>query len=125
MRVTLSLLLMLAMAPASAGWELTSMTTAGDSIYLDPTTIRRNGTIRRVWALTNLKQRDPQDGEMSRRSLVEYDCKEERTRTIQQTLHAEQNALGNVIRTSNLPGAWEFIAPGTIGDTALKFVCSR
>ena len=42
--------------------------------YFDPATIRKDGNMRRVWRVQELKQRTA-DGEKSRRMRIEYDCK--------------------------------------------------
>ena len=60
---------------------------------IDRATLLSNGSLRRVWQLQNLKQRD-RDGEMSRRALVEYDCREAKNRTLSLSMHPEPMAGG-------------------------------
>ena len=73
MRFVLAALLLLATIPAWAEWVRLGETDTAIH-YLDPATIRKDSNLRRVWELQDLKVRLP-DGELSRRTLFEYDCK--------------------------------------------------
>ena len=92
--------------------------------YLDPATIRRDRSLRRVWELYDLKVR-AKGGEMSRRAFSEYDCKEERFRMLSNTAHSGPMAAGETLSAWNTPGEWIYIAPGTLAEYALKYVCAR
>jgi hypothetical protein len=123
MRLVLCLLLNLAAAPAWADW-VKVIDNDVVVIYIDPATIRKDGNIRRVWELYDLKQRD-RDGEMSRRVLYEYDCKEERYRFLSLSAHSEPMAGGRVLNTGSSPTAWDYVAPGTVAATKMQFVCAK
>ena len=62
---------------------------------------------------------------MSRRILVEYDCKEERYRVLSISGHSGPMAGGETLGSDSSRGNWNYIAPGTIGETVLKFVCAK
>lgn len=80
MRIILCFLITLVAAPALAGWERVA---ENDDVtyYIDPATIQKDGDSRKVWKILDLKQKGKND-EMLRKALVEYDCKEERSRTL-------------------------------------------
>jgi len=123
MRVILCFLIALAAAPAWAEWV--SMSENDDpATYVDPATVRKDGNLRRAWMVQDLKQKG-KNGEMSRRTLVEYDCKEERSRPISYSLHTEPKSGGQMLLTNDYYGRWTAIVSGTDGAFALYFVCTR
>jgi len=124
MKTLLLALALLVTGPAWADWLL--VTESNDHYeYIDATTIRRDRNLRKVWELQDLKLRH-KDGEMSRRYRSEYDCKEIRFRFLSVTSFADSMGRGKVtaMETAQSPG-WTDIAPNTIAETTLKFVCSR
>ena len=115
---------LLAAIPARAEWVKVIETYEGWD-YFDPTTIRRVGGLRRVWQMQDLKLREP-SGELSRRLLGEYDCKEDRWRILSFTLHSGPLALGEILANrSSEPSKWFDVAPGTVAETLLRLVCTR
>jgi hypothetical protein len=122
MRVLLCLLAFVS-APAWAEWVRVDGTNIANH-YIDPTTIKKDGNLRRVWDLQDLKQRD-EDGKMSIRTLVEYDCKEDRLRPLSFSTHSERMGGGNVLFTVDIDGKWAYIAPETVAATKLKVVCAK
>jgi hypothetical protein len=118
--------LMLVTCPAWAGWEFVSIDAVGDRHYIDPTTVRKNGSMRLVWGLTNLAVRD-KDGELSLRSRYEYDCIKERWRTISFSTHSGPDASGVVLMNSSLNDTfpWRDVPPGTVSSAKFEYVCAR
>jgi len=106
-----------------AKWELVA---AGRSalMYIDTETIHKEGPIRKVWERTNFIERQ-RFGEMSRRSRVEYDCTNLRSRLLSISGFSEISNNGDVLYNSPLNNSWDDIAPDTLSDSKLKFVCSR
>ena len=94
-------------------------------VYIDRTSIRKEGNLRKVWELQDLKERDKVGGELSRRLIIEYDSKQERSRILSITSHKEQMARGKVIDKLDEPGKWEDIAPSSISGSFLKLVCAK
>ena len=123
MRVVLTVLLMLATAPAWAEWLKVS---ENDTVvfYVDPATLRKDGTLRRVLELQDLKRRD-RDGELSRRSVFEYDCADERYRILSSSAHAGQMATGAVIINVSDPDpdTWDHAPLESVAETLLRLVC--
>jgi hypothetical protein len=94
------------------------------TIYIDPATIKKDGNLSRIWRLHELKQRAT-NGEMSMRSLMEYDCERERFRLLSRSTHSEPIAGGKMLFSNDQVGEWAYIPPETIGATILKIVCSK
>ena len=92
--------------------------------YFDPATIRKDGHIRRVWALQELRKRN-KDGEMSRRMRYEHNCKQERYRILFYTFHSESMAGGEILATGGEDNNWLEIPPATAGETIFNIVCAK
>ena len=95
---------------------------AGNNFYIDPSTIRKDGDLRKVWGIQDLSKRDV-DGEMSRRYREEYDCRAARKRFLSATTHSEPMAAGSTLVSTNEASDWMDIRPNTVGDDILKKVC--
>ena len=95
---------------------------AGNNFYIDPSTIRKDGDLRKVWGIQDLSKRDL-DGEMSRRYREEYDCKAARKRFLSATTHSEPMAAGSTLVSTNEASAWIEVRPNTVADDILKLVC--
>ena len=93
--------------------------------FYDPATIRKDGNIRRVWRLQNFKQLGD-EGEMSRRFRIEYDCKNERDNILSFSGHSELMASGTTLYSHNdTGGKWRDIPPRSSAATILAIVCSK
>jgi hypothetical protein len=122
-KAILTLLLAAMSTGALAEWVKVAETKI-DFLYFDPTTIRNNGNMRRVWELQDLKQ-GTQTGIMSVRALSEYDCKEERFRTLSVTTHSEPMAVGRALDSGDLSGKWHDVPPSSIVSVVFKAVCAK
>lgn len=122
MRIVLCLALALIAAPVLAEW-LRVGETDNATHYLDPVTIRKDGNLRSVWEVQDLKQRDKQ-GVMSRRALFDYDCKKERFRLLSFADHSEPMAKGKVLFSDDEPDIWRNSEPETATAAILKFLCT-
>lgn len=123
MRIILYFLIAVVAAPAWAEWVAVSE--SNDLVaYIEPSSIRKNGNFRKVWQVQDLKQRD-EHGAMSRRLLVEYDCKDERFRVLATSTHPEPMAAGKALVLVDVPSTWAAFAPGTPAEDTLEIVCTR
>ena len=122
---TLLLALMLVTGSAWAEWISVG---SSDTVatYIDPATIRKDGNLRKVWTIQDLKQRSPR-GDMSRRARNEYDCKSERYRVLALSTHSEPMTSGNTLTNYDLENsaAWLQIPPGSPSEIVLKIVCAK
>ena len=92
--------------------------------YYDPATIRKDGNMRRVWVLMDIRKRND-NGAMSTRMRYEYDCKQERYRFLGMSSHSEPMAGGTLLETYGEDNNWMAIAPDTIDETMLEIVCAK
>ncbi len=120
----LALVMVAVSGGAWAQWVEVSANERGTVFYVDPTTIKQNGNLRRYWMLTNLAKAD-KDGDLSYRALAEVDCKEERTRRLQEDYFRAPMASGQGSGGLSSPTEWRYVAPGTSGESLMKFVCSQ
>lgn len=122
MRIVLCLLALIA-APAWADWvklgEVDNLTH-----YIDFTTIRKNGPLRRVWTLDDLDG-GTLNGKMSNLLLREYDCKEERHRILSLAAFSEPMAKGKRLFLDEEPSKWSYIPPNSYSASIIKIVCAN
>ena len=93
LRPYLLTLVMLFTSFAWADWVMLAKGTNGTQLYVDLQTVKKDGNFRKFWQLTNLTSRGVA-GEMSRKSRVEIDCKEERVRALVVTEYSKPMADG-------------------------------
>ena len=106
-------------------WVSLGKSSGGDESYIDFATIRKDGNLRKVWKLTNSKQRDT-DGVMSRLTKTEIDCKQERYKTLALSTHTEQMAGGTTIKNlGEDPYGWSEIPPGSFIWAVMETVCAK
>jgi len=97
--------------------------------YLDQGSVQRNGELVRVYQLTDFATAQWVDARTvvgSIRSLVEYDCRQPRARTLTLEAYSEQMGEGRLVASEQkADAAWEGIAPGGIGGNTRALVCQR
>lgn len=124
MRLVLVCLLVAIAAPAWADWEKI-YESAELTYYVDPETVRKSGDLRVASSMRDLKA-PTTGGEISRRAIVEYDCKAELQNLLVVSVHSGAGATGSTIFRENYPKKdWQFISPGTIAQLILKYVCAQ
>jgi hypothetical protein len=118
MRIVLTLLLLMAAAPAHAEWVRVGKGTTGffsalsDSAYhIDPATLDKNGSFRRIWQIHDMKEKGSQ-GERSTLESVEYDCAAKRMRTLKATGKSQRMARGEIIPLRQVYDEWIILRPG-------------
>jgi hypothetical protein len=116
--------LMMLAGSAWAEWVLYTETQTA-TFYYDAATISNDGSMRRrVWQLTDLRMRH-KDGEMSRRSRIEYDCKQESYRLLTFSAHSEPMAGGTVLKTEGEENNLKPIPPNTVLEMTLNIACAK
>ena len=115
--------LILLASSAQADWAKMGETDEG-SFYIDTASVLRDGHVRQVWELTDLKQRD-EGGEMSRRTRVQYDCKRGRTQVLSISTHWEPMAAGATLLSVAREGLWKEVPPETAYAAAFKLLCAQ
>jgi hypothetical protein len=129
MRILLTLLLLMTAAPAWAQWVKVDTSTKkgffalSDDVvyYIDPSSIAREGSVRRVWEIHDLNSKGTQ-GERSVLASVEYDCKDKRMRTVKATGRSQRMARGEIIPLSGIYGEWMVLRQGTEDEIFFKIL---
>jgi hypothetical protein len=122
MALLVTVLLLTFTSPARGEWVEYVKFRNGDTFYYDPASIKRDGHLRRVWAIENLEQREKY-GALSYRLRWEFDCKKERVRYLSFATFSERMARGTVLASRNSEDAWGDIAPGSAAAIMRKALC--
>ena len=99
-----------------------------NSHHVDPATIRRSGSMVKMWTLLDYKTIQslaPGVSMLSMKTQDEYDCSEVRSRKLYATLYSGKMGGGTVIATSNVTDEWRPISPQTIRENLWKFACGK
>ena len=114
-------LIFIVTTPVRADWLLFNDNDEG-SFYYDSQTIRGTN-LRRV--LLRLEYKSAQNGIRSVRSYEELDCNEGTKRILTISFFSESNLSGSIIGTRDQPGAFRYIAPGSVGAKLFPLVCGK
>ena len=125
-KIIVMLLLAVASSNAAAEWvEVDSdpITT----YYIDPTTIRRDGDLARMRELLDHNAARVRDkvSYLSSRMQSEYDCKQEKLRTLSLSLHSGNMAAGKTLHRTNHPDKWRPVPPGGALEVLWKIACGK
>jgi hypothetical protein len=129
MRVVLTLLLLIATAPARADWvkvgksEKTVLYVMSEETvyYIDPATITKEGNLGRVWEIHDMTEKGPR-GERSILAQVEYDCAEKQMRTLHASGHSQRMAKGEIIALGKPAEDWTILQPGKSTENFYKIL---
>jgi hypothetical protein len=126
-RLLLITLLLLSSRPAYAEWVSVSANNSGETVYVDPGTIRRTGDMVKMWALYDFKtiQTVLDTSFLSRESQREYDCVEERTRRIALTYFTGNMGSGTVVYSDADEQKWEPVQPQSVAQSLWKVACAK
>jgi hypothetical protein len=117
----------LSSTPAYAEWVAIgySESLGGYTVYVDPDTIRRNGDLVKVWALTDYStiQTVADTSFLSSKAQNEFDCAEERQRELAVTWFSGNMGNGNGVWNTTDETKWRPVAPGSVGQGVWKFAC--
>ena len=126
-RIALAWLLAILNGSTAAEWV--GVSDSDDFIvYADPATIRRAGNLVTMSDLTDLKFPRPSPlGKQYSSSTAhsEFDCQDERIRTLYFTLHSGQMGGGDLIETVSESSKWLTIAPESVLKILWRFACGK
>jgi hypothetical protein len=108
---------------AWAEWVKMGETDEG-SLYIDAASVLRDGQLRQVLELMDLKQRD-EGGELSRRIRVQCDCALGLTKVLSISTHVEAMGTGKALVAVAREGLWKEVPPGTAYETSFKLLCAK
>jgi hypothetical protein len=127
------LVTVLAIVPGIALAEWVKVAETPDIVYyVDPATIRRDGSVRKVWEIQDFAAKRP-NGARSRHALFEFDCSAERWRVLSIADHPEPMGSGTAFGKWAGESEWSYIAARTgtnipasaTNRMILRFVCSQ
>ena len=122
-------LLVLNVGSAYAEWMAvaSSESSGGYTVYVDPDTIRHEADGVEMWELYDYKKRGTTGGFsfLSFKKLNEYNCGEERIRTLAVMYHSGNMGNGMVVSTNSEKGKWKRVPAGSVGEALWKFACSN
>ena len=101
------------------------------TIYVDPTTIRRDGIFVEFWSIHNYKFPSIEvDGSKitSTKGRSRYDCKNELQRTLFFTMYEGENGTGRILGVENYINEkpnWSPIIPNTPNMIIFKRLCNK
>ena len=107
-----------------AEWSYIGSSTHGTDEYIDFSTIRKTPNGYRVWGIHDYKTRH-RDGNLSNKWISEYDCKDERVRSLQEMHYSGHMGEGEIMYSSRTPGNWQYVSPESMGAIDHKLVCGR
>ena len=111
-------------APPPAKPWVRVVSTAGSDYYIDPTRIRRYGERRQLIYLRNYKEYQICSGKscLSSRVSVEFDCSDQRTRTLAYSSYTGSNGEGAAVSGSSDLQSWGSV--NKVDAELLKAACS-
>lgn len=118
-RTAVFLALILATSAAWAEWVKVEDVVSLD-YYYDPQTVRKDGSLRRVWEVQNLKNKRKATA-LSRRARIEYDCEHQKFSALSVFTYSGLMGSGERLSGSDSALAWHDIEPGSLA--VLKLVC--
>jgi len=129
MRALLTLLLIAAAAPAWADWvrmgqtEKTVLYVMSERtvFYMDPSTVTRDGDLRKVWEIHDLSEKGPR-GERSILIQVEYNCAEKLMRPLHASAKSRPMGQGEILKVEQPAEDWITLRPGKEGEIFFKIL---
>jgi len=120
-------LLLLSVGPVYGEWVSLGEDQEGMTTYIDPATIRRKGNLVKMWILFDFRTTQTVLGTsyLSDKALDEYDCAEERRRTLAFTNFSGNMGSGRVVHRDTDEEKWEPVDPESIGLILWKLACGK
>lgn len=122
---------MVALAAVTSGPAVAEWVSIGDQgqaeVFVDKTTIKRNGDLATVWSLNELKSPGSAGGAayVSLKRQDEFDCKGLRTRGVQIAAYPQPKGEGKAVVSEKGSGKWTAVAPDSPSETLLKIACAK
>lgn len=98
------------------------------TIYIDPSTIRRDGDRAEMWALIDYKQPLPdKTGKqvLSDKLHYQYDCERKQLSIVETSAHAGPMASGEIINVNPDPPELTPVPPDTLAEKMWKHACGE
>ena len=126
-RLLIIILFFLSNGPAYADWMSLGESDSGTTVYADPTTIRREGDLVKMWVLFDFKTVRTKEGVSysSAKAHMDYDCAEQRYEGLAVMYFSGNMGNGNVIDRSSGKGKWLRISSDSLDHTLWKLACGK
>ena len=96
------LFLLTVLTPAHAEWiAVDSVAKPGEAHYFDPETLQKSDQFRKIWILSTYDAKQ-KGGYHAVKSLYEFDCFQNKARSITMLLYPDKKASGTVIGAHHL-----------------------
>jgi len=97
------------------------------AIYVDPTTIKKEGHLAKMWHLVDFKnvKKDMGEAYLSTKDQNEYDCKEEKMRRRAFSEHAENMGGGKMVYSDSFTTKWKPIQAESGLEVLWRFACGK
>ena len=123
-KITLMLLLAVMSTGAIAGW----VRLWGNDVlegYVDPDSIRKKGKNVVTQNMFDFKKPWEYNGNEYRSSvlLFEFDCSEERARSLESIFYAENKGAGAIVDSWSSPYEWKVVFPETPLHSFMTYAC--
>jgi hypothetical protein len=112
---------------AKADWVEIGKNETG-TFFVHAASIERTGDFVKMWFLIDFKRNQVDSSTRSFRSTkdqTEYDCKEQRTRTLYYNNYAEKMGTGKIVFTMKDPFKWRPVVVGSISENLFKIACGK
>ena len=123
-KLLLTIALILIATNVFAAWEFLATTSNGEHFY-DKSSIKRNGSIVRVWTYVNYNQANVENNEQSMVGLKEFDCKNETNLVLSLDAYSEVNLKGTMTSVNAEKAKKQFVRPNTIDSQLMKLACKN
>jgi hypothetical protein len=120
--------LILSIDPVYAEWvQVSESDEAGRTVYVDPSTIRRNSNLVKMWQVNDYKTVQTVGGVrfLTAKEQWEFDCAEARSRVVALKEFSGNMGTGTVVFTNSQVGRWLPVMPGSLGQTVWKIACGK
>jgi len=99
----------------------------GLTILGNPATVRRQGNLVRMWDMSDYgsKQKLTGNSYLSKLLFAEYDCANEKYRSLYLSVHKENSGDGNLLYATDVDDFWRPVPPGSVAENLLKFACEK
>jgi len=115
----LPLLLLTFSTTVYSNWTFVTKNDRGTEFSIDYSTLKVINGYKRVWLLMSHP-----DG-FSMKNLNEFDCNQQKYRTISRVSYSEKNGFGEILNSSNKVSEWDYPVPGSVSQTIFKNICKK
>jgi hypothetical protein len=99
------------------------------SAYVDPATIRRKGDLVKMWQLADFKNVQTDNFSfapyLSVKGQREYDCTEERHRTLTATWFSGNMGHGTIVEFDSDEKKWQPVPPESVNQIMWRLACGK